>query len=182
MAISLQDQLKKSGLVDEKKAKQLSRAKRKQEKLARKEKNPGADPRKSELEKTKKEKAARDRQLNQEKNARAELKAIAAQIKQLISMNAIAKDGDQKFSFTEAGKIKHIWVSQTQIDQLSRGTIAIVNQSSSQANQHVLVPMVVAEKIAQRDDSAVVFKADKSTDSEDDDPYADYQIPDDLTW
>ncbi len=38
MSVSLQDQLKKSGLIDEKKAKQLKRAKNKQEKLARKTK------------------------------------------------------------------------------------------------------------------------------------------------
>ncbi|CAN0498361.1 unnamed protein product, partial [Discosporangium mesarthrocarpum] len=36
MPNSLQDQLKKAGLVDDKKAKQLKRAKSKQEKLARK--------------------------------------------------------------------------------------------------------------------------------------------------
>lgn len=182
MAISLQEQLKKSGLINEKKAKQLKRAKGKEEKLARKGKNPGVDPRKLELEKIKAEKTAKDRQLNQEKNARAERKAIEAQIKQLIEMNTISKDGEQKFGFTEAGKIKHIWVSQTQLEQLSHGTIAIVLQKSSQANQHVLVPMAVAEKIAQRDENVVVFKADQTTVSEEDDPYADYQIPDDLTW
>lgn len=182
MAISLQEQLKKSGLIDEKKAKQLNRAKHKEEKLARKGKNAAPDPRKAELEKVRSEKVAKDRQLNQEKNAQAQQKAIAAQIKQLIEMNIIAKDGDQKFSFSQAGKIKHIWISQTQIEQLSHGTIAIVNQKSSQANQQVLVPMGVAEKIAQRDESAVVFKADQTTVSQEDDPYADYQIPDDLTW
>lgn len=182
MAISLQEQLKKSGLIDEKKAKQLNRAKHKEEKLARKGKNPSPDPRKAELLKAKAEKVAKDRQLNLEKNARAEQKAIAAQIKQLIELNTIAKDGDQKFSFTENSKIKHIWVSQVQIEQLSHGTIAIVNQKTGQKNPHTLVPIGVAEKIAQRDESVVVFKADKTTVSEEDDPYADYQIPDDLTW
>jgi uncharacterized protein YaiL (DUF2058 family) len=43
MSVSLQDQLKKSGLIDEKKAKQLKRAKNKQEKLARKTKNLTVD-------------------------------------------------------------------------------------------------------------------------------------------
>jgi len=39
VALSLQDQLKKSGLVDEKKAKQLERAKRKESKQPPAEKN-----------------------------------------------------------------------------------------------------------------------------------------------
>ena len=182
MAISLQEQLKKSGLIDEKKAKQLSRAKHKEEKLARKGKKSSPDPRKTELAKAKAEKVAKDRQLNLEKNAQAQQKALAAQIKQLIELNSIAKDGDQKFSFTENSKVKHIWVSPIQIEQLSHGTIAIVNQNAGQANQHVLVPVAVAEKIEQRDASAVVFKAEKTTVSEEDDPYADFQIPDDLTW
>ncbi|PCJ27550.1 MAG: nucleoprotein/polynucleotide-associated enzyme [SAR86 cluster bacterium] len=188
MPTSLQDQLKKSGLVDNKKAKKLSRAKHKEEKHARKGKKSSVDPRKVELERVKSEKIARDKQLNQEKNAKAELKALSAQIKQLIEMNIIAKDGEQKFSFSDANKIKHIWVSQAQIERLSHGTIAIVtiaatdNLESKHDKQHVLVPMGVAEKIALRDESAVIFKAEKTKANDEDDPYAAFQIPDDLTW
>jgi uncharacterized protein len=182
MAVSLQDQLKKSGLIDDKKAKQLKRAKHKQEKLARKTKNPAANQPKLELHRAKSEKVAKDRQLNLEKNKLAERHALAAQIKQLIEMNIVAKDGDQKFSFTDTKVIKHIYVSQTQIDQLSRGRLAIVRQNDGQKHSHVLVPIAVAEKIKQRDAEVVVFTAQNTTLSEEDDPYADFQIPDDLTW
>jgi hypothetical protein len=182
MAISLQDQLKKSGLIDDKKAKQLKRAKHKEEKLARKSKNPAVDQHKLELDRAKSENIAKDRQLNLEKNRQAEKHALAAQIKQLIEMNIVTKDGDQKFSFTDTNIIKHIYVSQTQIDQLSRGRLAIVTQKGGQKNNQVLVPMGVAEKIEQRDAKAVVFKAQQNIIGEEDDPYADFQIPDDLTW
>ena len=182
MPASLQDQLKKSGLIDDKKAKQLKRAKHKQEKLARKTKNPAVDQPKLELNRAKSEKIARDQQLNLEKNKQAEKHALAAQIKQLIEINIVAKNGDQKFSFTDANVIKHIYVSQTQIDQLSRGTLAIVTQRNGQKHNHVLVPMGVAKKIEQRDAKVAVFKAQQNTISEEDDPYADFQIPDDLTW
>jgi uncharacterized protein YaiL (DUF2058 family) len=64
MPNSLQDQLKKSGLVDDKKAKRLKRAKNKQEKLARKTKSPSVDEAKLALEKAKAEQVERDRQLN----------------------------------------------------------------------------------------------------------------------
>lgn len=182
MPLSLQDQLKKSGLIDDKKAKQLKRAKNKQEKIARKTKNPAADQHKLELDRAKSEKVAKDRQLNLEKNKQAEKHALVAQIKQLIEMNIVAKDGDQKFSFTDANVIKHIYVSQTQIEQLSRGTLAIVSQKDGQKHNHVLVPMGVAKKIEQRDAMVVVFTAEQKAIAEEDDPYADFQIPDDLTW
>ena len=181
MAISLQDQLKKSGLVDDKKAKQLSRAKRKESKLAHKGKKPKIDESKLALERAKAEKVARDRQLNLEKTQKAHSIAIVAQIKQLIELNIIPKDGEEKFHFPDAKKIKHIWVSEKQVDHLRRSMIAIVKSS----DQYVLVPMKVADKITQRDANAVIFKADlASTEevSDDDDFYADFKIPDDLVW
>ena len=182
MSASLQDQLKKSGLIDDKKAKQLKRAKHKQEKLARKAKNPEVDQYKLELDRAKSETIAKDRQLNLEKNKQAEKHALTAQIKQLIEMNIVAKNGDQKFSFTDDNIIRHIYVGQTQIDQLSRGTLTIVIQKQGQKQNPVLVPMGVAKKIEQRDAKVVVFKAEQNTIGEEDDPYADFQIPDDLTW
>ncbi|GJM11862.1 MAG: hypothetical protein DHS20C12_02650 [Pseudohongiella sp.] len=182
MPPSLQDQLKKAGLVDDKKAKQLKRAKNKYEKLARNSKGPAVDQQKLERDKAKAEQVAKDKQLNLEKHKQAEKRALAAQIKQLIEMNIVAKDGDQKFSFTDDKVIKHIYVSQTQIDQLSNGRLAIVAQKSSDKHNHELVPMGVAEKIEQRDAGVVVFKAEQNTAVEEDDPYADFKIPDDLTW
>jgi uncharacterized protein YaiL (DUF2058 family) len=192
MVISLQEQLKKSGLVDDKKAKQLRRAKFKEEKLTRqggvnkgkkKNKNSQADERKRELDRIKSEQIAKDRQLNQEKNARAQRNAINAQIRQLIEVNAIAQGGagqagEKKYSFADANKIKHLWISQQQVDQLSQGSIVIVRQSE----KYALVPAMVADKIVQRNPEAIVFRAEKSTSSTADDPYADYQIPDDLDW
>lgn len=45
-----------------------------------------------------------------------------------------------------------------------------------------LIPVSVAEKIQQRNEKRVViFKAEEKTVDEND-PYADFEIPDDLTW
>ena len=41
---------------------------------------------------------------------------------------------------------------------------------------------MVADKIGQRDSSLIVFRAKKNEEVSADDPYADYQIPDDLDW
>ena len=45
-----------------------------------------------------------------------------------------------------------------------------------------LVPRVIADKIAERDASLVVRVARTSTEVDADDPYAAFQIPDDLMW
>jgi len=178
MAKSLQDQLKVAGLIDEKKAKQLNRSKRKEQKNARKANKTQVDQHLLDLAKAKADAAEKDRQLNLEKNRKAETKALAAQIKQLIQSNAIPEDGDQRFNFADADKVKQIWVNLKHIEQLSRGAIAIAKHE----NSYVLVPAGVAEKIAQRDESVIVFKADQKAVSEEDDFYADFQIPDDITW
>lgn len=185
MGNSLQDQLKNSGLIDDKKAKQLKRAKSKEDKVARKASGKGSavDERKLELDRKKAEQVERDRKLNFDKNAKEQRKAISAQIKQLIQRNSISlgedgKAGDKKYSFADGSKIKHMWISQQQVNQLSNGQIAIVKD----LDKFALVPLVVAEKIAQRDAGAILFKAEKSVEPAADDPYADYQIPDDLDW
>ena len=180
MIISLQDQLKKAGLVDDKKAKELKRAKLKEEKLARKSKNRNAatDEIRQNLERNKSEKIAKDRQLNEGKNAKAERNAAIAQIRQLIEANGIAQSGEKKFNFADSGKVKQLWVSAQQVDQLSRGRIAIVKD----IEKYALVPALVADKIGQRDPDAIVFRASESASLAADDPYADYQIPDDLDW
>jgi uncharacterized protein YaiL (DUF2058 family) len=44
-----------------------------------------------------------------------------------------------------------------------------------------LVPKEIAEKIRQRNPSLVIDLTEEQTASEDD-PYAEYKVPDDLTW
>jgi len=65
------------------------------------------------------------------------------------------------------------------VDQLSRGRLAIVFVNDA----YEVVAEGVARKIMERDESAVVVLHDrKSDDQGDDDPYAGYEIPDDLMW
>lgn len=177
---NLQDQLLKAGLVDAKKAKQANKDKRKQEKVNRKSKQPKVDETKANAQKAMAEKAERDRQLNAERDAVAQQKAIAAQIKQLITINAKPKgEGELAYKFTDGSKIKSIYVSNKIQDQLTRGQLAIAKLGEA----YELVPAVIAEKIAVRDESFIVSKNDRSQETlDEDDPYADYQIPDDLMW
>lgn len=176
---SLQDQLLKAGLVGEKQAKQVSKQKRKQAKIQNKSNQPVVDETKLKIQQDREEKAARDRQLNAQRKAEADQKAIAAQIKQLIERNLQSKGGgDQAYNFTDGTKIKKIYVSPAVFDQLSRGRLAIVRLGDS----YELVPLPVADKIAERDASIVVSVSAKQDQVDEDDPYAEYEIPDDLMW
>lgn len=176
---SLQDQLLKAGLVDSKKAKQVNKEKRKQQKVAKKSAQPVVDETKAAAAKARAEKAARDRALNAEREAAAQQKAIAAQIKQMIEHNRQPKGGgDIAYNFTFDRKIKTIYVTQAVYDHLASGRLVIVGLDE----QFELVPRIIADKIAERNADIVVQPPAQSGEVDEDDPYADYQIPDDLMW
>ncbi|WP_459583828.1 DUF2058 family protein, partial [Enterobacter hormaechei] len=53
----------------------------------------------------------------------------------------------------------------------------------SSDSEYAIIPAVVADKIAQRDASYIVLNCELSQEAKDeDDPYADFVIPDDLMW
>lgn len=177
---SLQDQLMKAGLVDAKKAKQTQKDKRKAAKIQNKSKQVVVDETKLQAQQAQAEKVARDRELNAQLKAEADRKAIAAQIKQLITLNTQSKGhGDIAYNFTDGKQIKKIFVSAAVQNLLVRGRLIIVKLGDS----YELVPFPVAEKIAERDESVVIaLRTAQDAQSDEDDPYADYQIPDDLMW
>ncbi len=181
MANSLRDQLLKKGLVDEKKLKQVTSAERKQQKMQRKSKEVSEDEVKRAAQQAAAEKVERDRELNRQQKEKAERKAIAAQVAQLIQMNRVSRgEGEIAFNFVDGGKVKRLYVTERLRDQLSQGLLAIVTL----AGQYELVPSAVAQKVRQRDEAAVILLNDRAnTEAEDpDDPYKDYKIPDDLMW
>ena len=181
MGDSLFEQLKKSGLVDKNKAQKFKRSQSKSKKQKTKKGTaPQLDEAKLLAKKTQAEKLERDRQLNQQIKEQAERKAIAAQIKQLIETNRVEnRDGDIVYNFTDANVVKRIYISEQVHKHLISGRLAIAKLGES----YELVPMPVAEKIKQRDAQCIIT-SDHSTElvQDEDDPYADYKIPDGLMW
>lgn len=178
---SLQDQLLKAGLVDSKKAKQVSKDKRKQQKVQKKSKTSVESEAKVAAAQAKAEKQQRDRELNEQRKVEADAKAIAAQVKQLIQTNSVAKgSGDNLlgYNFSDGKQIKKIYVDGRIQGQLERGQLAIVKLD----DDYQLVPAPVADKISERDAQCVVSQQQATQVDDEDDPYADYQIPDDLMW
>lgn len=176
---SLQDQLLKAGLADQKRAKAIRNEKHKQ----RKQQPKGAvqvNETEIRARKAREEKAERDRQLNLKRQQESEKKAIQAQIRQLVDTNKLDRSrGETSYQFVHDKKIKKLYVDDTIADQLSRGRLAIVF-----VNDHYeIVAEGVARKIIERDAQVVVVLHDrKKDDVGDDDPYAGYEIPDDLMW
>ncbi|AML97269.1 nucleoprotein/polynucleotide-associated enzyme [Salmonella enterica subsp. enterica] len=69
--------------------------------------------------------------------------------------------------------------------QLINGRLAIARLviNNSGECEYAIIPASVADKIAQRDaDSIVVNSALSQEEQDEDDPYADFKVPDDLMW
>jgi hypothetical protein len=97
-------------------------------------------------------------------------------------MNTISIDGELAYNFTAGKKIKKIYVNDDIQDRLSRGKLAITSPEQDNKN-FAIIPLGVADKIRQRDQDCFIYIAEnQSPEIEEDDPYADYQIPDDLMW
>lgn len=174
-AMSLKDQLMKAGLADAKKARKAEHEKRQEAKA------PGNASAGELARQALAQQAERDRTLNRQREEEKAQKALLAQVRQLVETQRISRrGGDLPYQFVDGGKIKKLHVTPAQQDQLVRGQIAIVRLGDG----HELVPTVVAEKIRSRDATAVVLLNARTGNAtvDEDDPYADYQIPDDLMW
>ena len=125
-------------------------------------------------------------QLSEQQKQAVLAKEYKAQVKQLIEMNRITvARGDIGFNFTDNNLIKKIMVDKPTQTQLINGRLAIARLAvdNKPEGEYAIIPAVVAEKIAQRDASSIVLHSALSQDEQDeDDPYADFKVPDDLMW
>ncbi|CDG85331.1 DUF2058 domain-containing protein [Janthinobacterium agaricidamnosum] len=177
---SLQEQFLKSGLVDKTKAKLVNQDKSKQKKVERRTGTQSVDEAKLAALDVQRKNAERARELNAQRDAAATQKAIVAQITQMVQQNRQNKGaGDIAYNYTHGSKIERIYVSAAVQEHLMAGRLVIVCLGGVTE----LVPRVIADKIAERDASLVVRVNKKaSTEVDEDDPYAAFQIPDDLMW
>ncbi|AKU22685.1 MULTISPECIES: DUF2058 domain-containing protein [unclassified Massilia] len=177
--VSLQEQLMKAGLADKKKAQKINQDKTKQRKVERQTGTQSVDEARLAAQEMQRKNAERAREMNAQRDAAANQKAIMAQIVQMVEKNRQNKGkGDIAYNFTYGTKIERIHVSAEVQAHLIAGRLAIVCLGEN----YELVPKVIAEKIAERDATLVVQVKKASTEVDEDDPYAAYQIPDDLMW
>lgn len=172
--LTLKEQLHKAGLINSKK---LAKAK-KSSALTREAKEAVELNKKAQLE--------RDKALSEQQKQAALVKEYKAQIKQLIKMNRIViSKGDVGYHFPVNNVVKKIYVDKTTQAQLISGRLAIARLASAKngEDEYAIIPAVVANKIAQRDASYIVLSSELSQEAQDEeDPYADFVVPDDLMW
>lgn len=176
--LTLQEQMLKAGLVSSKKMAKVQRTAKKSRVQAREAREAVEENKKAQIE--------RDKQLSDQQKQATLSKEYKAQIKQLIEMNKITiSKGDIGYNFTDNNLIKKIYVDKVTQAQLIKGRLAIarLTAESYRDSEYAIIPAVVADKIAQRDNSYIVLNCELSQEAKDeDDPYADFVIPDDLMW
>jgi uncharacterized protein YaiL (DUF2058 family) len=182
MAGSLFDQLKKSGLVNEHKAKQIKKEKYQQSKQSKSQKDLQAE---NEVAKLVAEaaslKAEKDRQLNLERQQQQAERAKQAELKQVLQSNQLKGFGGEiTFNFVDGKQVKTLQVNAAIHQRLVMGKIRIALLEGA----YVLIPDTAVEKIERRDPSVLIPFDDKdgSMSQEDQDYYAKFEIPDDLVW
>ncbi|MCF5352789.1 DUF2058 family protein, partial [Pseudomonas syringae] len=177
MSLSLRDQLLKAGLVNQKQAKQVGKEKQKEQRLVHKGQAQADDSQKRAAQEAMAEKARRDQELNRQQQEKVEQKARTAQVKQLIEVSRLPKlITEDYYNFVDDKKVKRIPVNAMVRNKLSSGSLAIVHHGGG----YEIIPREAALKIQERDPRRIVLLNTPTEAPDADDPYAAYQVPDDL--
>lgn len=175
--LTLQEQMLKAGLVSSKKMAKVQRTVKKSKAQAREAREAVEENKKAQIE--------RDKLLSEQQKQAALSKEYKAQVKQLIEMNKVdIGKGNIDFNFTDNNLIKKIAVDKATQAQLISGRLAIARLLGNNGESgYAIIPAVVADKIAQRDADSIVLNSALSVEEQnEDDPYADFKVPDDLMW
>ena len=184
MAISLQDQLLKAGIASKTQAKNAKAEKRK----SKKSKQPTAADVAADQTAAAAAVAAllakpeKDPALNHQRQQEQQQKAAAAEVRQLIAQHqeTLPKDADVRYNFAHEKQVKALWVTQDQFNRLARAQLRITWFDNSYA-------VIAADAVSRIEArlAGVVLPLPEGTESsnqEDDDYYAQFEIPDDLMW
>jgi len=181
---SLQDQLLKAGLTTKQKTRQANSDKRKKKKQSR----SGVEHEKSlqeqvkeDLEKSKQDKAAKDTALNADINEQLAQKENHLRIQQTLQHHQLKRiDGETVYNYTFNSKVKKLFVDAITHRALVNGRLAICGLDDIT----YVVTAETAAKVATLNAEVILVQNDKveSDTVDEDDPYAEFQIPDDLMW
>jgi uncharacterized protein YaiL (DUF2058 family) len=181
---SLQDQLLKAGLTTKQKARQANSDQRKKNKQKRSGVEHGAtlqEQVKQDLVKSKEEKKAKDNAINDQKKQALADKEQLLRIKQILIHHQLKNvAGDNEYNYTFNNKIKKLPLDNPTYAALVNGRLSLCGLEETT----YIVTRETADKLAALDASVILVQNEKVIDEkiDEDDPYADYQIPDDLMW
>jgi len=178
---SLQDQLLRSGLINKQKAKQVQTDKRRNAKQKKKKGTVEISAAQLAINEQKEQQRKQDLEKNKEIQAQLAARAEHGKLIQMIAQHC-EKDyhGDVDYHFTFANKVKRIAINEKTQQSLINGGLAICALNE----EFYLINKEAASKLREIDDSVLVSLHDKVeiSDIEEEDPYAEFAIPDDLMW
>ncbi len=180
MGNPFQDQFLKAGVVTKQQVKKAQSASSKKKKEQRSKKSTVVDENKLKIQQAAKEKAEHDKLLNHRKEDQAKQKAISVEIDQLIIKNCVKRNGecDIVYNFEHRKKVNRIYVNTEMKQQIIDGKLGIARIEG----RYELIPRVIAEKIQQRNEKRVILFEKEDPVIDDNDPYAEFQVPYDLVW
>ena len=177
----LQEQLLKAGLVKKSKVAEVAREQHK----ARHGKGPSQPSDiQREAERARAEKVERDRALAAAQKNKARIAELASQARQIIRDKKVPRSGELEYRFTD-GAIRTLLINEDLRGQLASGALVIARLD----DRYELLPRAAADKVRERDAGLIVIDHGQAADAdqaaataEDDAYYAQFKVPDDLTW
>ena len=183
MGNPFQDQLLKAGVVTKQQVKKAQSATNKKKKEQRSKKSNVVDENKLKAQQLAKEKAEHDKALNLRKEEQAKQKSISIEIDQLILSNLIKRSEECEivYNFEHRKKVNRIYINEDIRQRIINGQLGIARIEG----RYELIPKLIAERIQQRNEKRVLlFEQNEQEEqvTDENDPYAEFKVPDDLMW
>ena len=180
MSNPFQEQLLKAGLVTKHQVQKAKQDKNRKKKQQHSKKEMAVDETRLKAQQAAEEKTNRDRELNKRKEEQARQKANSIEINQLIMNNCLSRDENCEiiYNFEHNKKVKRIYVNAEMKQKIIQGVLGIARIEG----RYELVPKAIAEKIKKRNEKRVIIFNDDQYAVDENNPYSNYQIPDDLMW
>jgi uncharacterized protein YaiL (DUF2058 family) len=181
MSLSLRDQLLKAGLVTEQQVSQAERDQKRQQYAAPRSRKQPRQPSPQEIaaQKALAEKTARDAELNRRKQEKVERRARFAAIRQLVGQHQVPRvESDDFYNFQDGANIRRVPVTPDLRARLIRGELAIVRNEG----RYAFVPAAIGLQVKERVERALIHLNTPPAKPDENDPYKDYAVPDDLMW
>lgn len=180
MANALQEQLLKAGLASKQKVRDVKTQKRRDKKARV---DDGSSALKNDIAEQKRLQAEKDKALNEQRfaeaTARGQVRGLVSEFTQFAIK--IPSHAEVKFNYTLDNKIYSVYIDEKIQSQLLKGQLGIVRYE----DKSYLVPHKLAERVNLLVPQwcGYLWQQDEEKAIEvEDDPYADYAIPDDLMW
>ena len=187
MSNSLRDALLNAGVITKEKADKAAGSQRRKahqsQKQSKKARTAAPDPTsaKARAAQAHTEKVARDKELNRKRDEAKARSELGQRMAEMIKSSAVNDPAAEiPHNFVEGRHVRRLYVTAEQHKALLAGTMAI----APVGKRHYLIDAETMEKVQRMnpEQKLYLFKEEDSQTPAEDDPYAGYEVPDDLMW